>query len=183
MALVFGKQFAFFHNKRRGASRFNTLIENFNIGSRAVNSVEDVENIIQNPLNYDEIDKKINFYKEKSLNYLKKILEEKPRKPASDYDILMDENIKLYDELNRLNEKINNAKGIDTANLNKELKQIKEYIKYSKHAEKYKLKYMYYRLIANFCKGSLKEKIKEKKKKNKDILNILDKSFSIFSSN
>ena len=72
MALVFEKKFLYIPNKFRGITRFKTLNENFGIKDRMINSLDELPDKIFKEINYNEINNKINYHKEKSLNYLKK---------------------------------------------------------------------------------------------------------------
>ena len=149
MALVFEKKFLYIPNKFRGITRFKTLNENFGIKDRMINSLDELPDKIFKEINYNEINNKINYHKEKSLNYLKKILHEK-KEPQNSLSPTYEE----YDSLNELK--------------SPELRK-----KYLNKLIYYKLKYEYYRTILNFCKGKKYDLLKAKKDKYKNIINYL----------
>lgn len=156
-ALIFGKEFLFFVNPERGTTRFETLINLFGINDRKITSLEDIPNQLNTKVNYENINDKLAKHKEKSLNYLKLILSEEKEKPYTTRDSI----IKLMEEH-------------CNSNQNNELEQIKEYLKYSKKSLYYRLKYLTYRLLLNFCTQKSISKIQAKKNKYKRIVEILD---------
>lgn len=70
MALIFRKQFVFFMNEGRGNARFDTMIDNFGIGSRVIHSANEINEKIAEKFDYDAFDEKLNAYKESAFNYL-----------------------------------------------------------------------------------------------------------------
>lgn len=152
MALIFNKQFMYFSNKLRGASRFTTLEEIFDVSGRQVDSVKDIDRILQSQIDYKKVNEKIEYHKQDSLNYLKKILSERKIKPISTYDVLMD---------NKCN------------SLSKEIRFLKDYIKLQKKAGYYKFKYEFYRLLLNLINNKTIKAKKMKYKARVDFLNSL----------
>lgn len=156
LAIIFEKEFIFFTNKKRGITRFETLMKLFGIKDRMFTSIDNLSNQISSKINYNYINQQLEIEKEKSITYLKEILSEKLTKPATTYDAVM---TMMY-----------NNKDF---NIN-EFKNLKTYIKYSKKSFYYKLKYTGYRLLLNICGKKSYEKIKAKKNKYKEIVEILN---------
>lgn len=75
-ALIFRKQFLFILNKKRGITRFETLINLFGIGDRAIENYQEVEEKISKKIDYSIVDSKIDKYRTSSLDFLKKALAE-----------------------------------------------------------------------------------------------------------
>ncbi len=152
MALKFKKQFLFFMNEFRGASRFETLVKDFDIGNRIISSIDEVEEKLKSVIDYSILDIKMQKRLDESMDFLKSILSVKKNKTLSDYDIMIEQCNKQKNELNHF----------------------KECVKYSNRKHFYRLKYFSYKLLKNFCFGSTKHKIGQKKNKYKDIVNMID---------
>ena len=147
-ALIFEKEFLFIPNKFRGITRFETLIENFDIGDRMLNSINELPEKLKLKMNYEKTNKLINFHRQHSKNYLLRIIEETKIKPQTEYDTQM-------------------FKILDTD-------RYKLYKKCRKNGFYYKFKYSYYRLIANFLKEEKYQKAKRAKEKYKTILDLIE---------
>ena len=80
-ALIFRKQFLFIMNKRRGITRFETLINLFGIGNRVIENYQEIEEKLKEKIDYSIVDKNITNYRQKSIEYLKKVLAEDIAKP------------------------------------------------------------------------------------------------------
>lgn len=159
-AIIFKKKFICLANKGRGIARFESLMYKLGLQDRLFYNPEDFaghEDLIDKDIDYDNIYRIIEKEKESSYEFLKTALRiQKEQTSCSSFDALNLYRLKL------------------SQNKNLECDNLKQYIKYSKKEKKYRFKYAYYRLFANFCSGKLKEKIKFKKAKYKKIVNILD---------
>lgn len=74
-SIIFRKQFIVFMNKERGAARFKSLLDMFGLKNR----LSDIHNpnylkIISSPINYDDIEPKIESWRKISFEYLKNAL-------------------------------------------------------------------------------------------------------------
>ena len=90
-AIIFNKPFVVISNKERGIARFK-LLEEFGLENRLISSYQEFkskEEELLKPINWDEVNSKIEQLKEHSLKILKKAIEPK-RKKVSDYDILIE---------------------------------------------------------------------------------------------
>lgn len=152
-SIIFGKEFLFFVNPKRGSTRFDTLIKLFDIKDRKITSIEDLPNKLNSKVNYEYINENLPKLREKALDYLKLILSEEKEKPHSSYDNILT----LMEENNHI-----------------EIENIRKYITYSKKSYYYRFKYFIYKILLNFCNKKSFEKIKAKKYKYKEIIDILN---------
>lgn len=151
MSLIFEKEFLYIPNPKRGITRFETLNENFGIRDRMLNSKDELSKKLTQKMDYKQINERIKIHKEKSLQYLKQILEDNSKQTN-----------------------INNEPQINYEQIEEETnKQL--YIKNSKYYILYKLKYEYYRLILNIFKDKKYNQIKNKKDKYKKIISKIKK--------
>ncbi len=105
-AIIFNKPFITISNQARGMSRF-ALLKEFKLEDRLISSYEEFkskERDLLKPINWDEINFKVEQLKKHSLEILKKAIEPK-RKFPSDYDILNEKIQYLENNLSLLNEK------------------------------------------------------------------------------
>ena len=165
MALKFKKQFWFFRNEYRGASRFDTLISDFDIGDRIISTDDNIEENLKIDIDYNVLNEKMRKRVEKSLDILKTMLSCRKNKTISDYDLIIEKEISL---INQINSPLK-GKQIDA-----ELNRIKEYLKYSQKEKFYRFKYIGYRFIQNFCFGKARQNIGLKKCKYKEIVELID---------
>lgn len=71
-SIIFNKPFISITNKNRGNSRFDSLLSQFDLKYRLVNNVNDVNDVLVNEkVEYDEVNEKINILRKKSLQFLK----------------------------------------------------------------------------------------------------------------
>lgn len=73
-AIIFNKPFIAIVNKRRGASRFYSLLNMFDLKSRLIDLEDDLVNldgIISQKIDFQKVQQKIDFQKEIAYNYLK----------------------------------------------------------------------------------------------------------------
>lgn len=69
-AILFNKPFVTIGNKRRGLARFESLLRMFSLEDRLVTSLEEVKNILNKPINYVQVNQKLEFERNKALNFL-----------------------------------------------------------------------------------------------------------------
>ena len=75
-AIIFNKPFICIANKKRGKSRFDSICEMLGIENQCVDSVEEVyKNDCLFNINYEEVNKKIDYERQRGLNFLKTALE------------------------------------------------------------------------------------------------------------
>lgn len=67
--IIFNKPFHCFVNKKRGADRFYSLLEMFGLESRIIN-----DDIIDEDINWNDVNSKLEFYKSESLDFLNEVL-------------------------------------------------------------------------------------------------------------
>ncbi len=107
-SLIFRKSFITLINRARGASRFDTLAEDFGIKERMIESLDEVVNqeILLQPMDYTEISKRINQEVERSRQWLNNALITKKNKDLSEQEMLIKmlikEIIKLKNNLSDL---------------------------------------------------------------------------------
>ena len=135
-ALIFRKQFLFFMNKKRGTTRFATLINMFGIGDRVIENYTEVEEKIKSKLDYSIIDKKIEIFKEKSMEYLKKVLSEDVANPLK-LNPILEKELKKIKLMSRIKY---------------ELYRLLFNFSFGKFRSKVKLKKDKYKEIANYLK-------------------------------
>lgn len=73
-SIIFNKPFFVYVNKNRGAERFKSLLENFNLGYRMVENIEQVQSACSKVIDWRKINKKINAKRNASLSFLQKAL-------------------------------------------------------------------------------------------------------------
>lgn len=72
-SIIFNKPFLVIGNKSRGLSRFNSLLEIFNLKNRLIPeniAMGDIGKILSKQINYEEVNKVLQIEREKSFNYL-----------------------------------------------------------------------------------------------------------------
>ena len=70
-SIIFNKPFVTIINKERGASRFYSLLEKFDLTDRIINEeTQDLKSIIFKPIDYDGVNEKINLLRKESANFL-----------------------------------------------------------------------------------------------------------------
>lgn len=70
-SIIFNKPFIVIGNKERGMTRFHSLLELFNLNDRFISSIEDLNILHAENINWTSVNEKLERYKEKSLNFLK----------------------------------------------------------------------------------------------------------------
>ena len=165
IALKFKKQFLFFMNEYRGASRFNTLIKDFGIGDRIISSANNIDEKLNSDIDYSVLNEKMQNRVAESLDILKTMLNGRKNKTISDYDIIVEKEISLINKINS----VPISKQVDT-----KLNHIEKYLKYAKKENFYRFKYLGYRFIQNFCFGKARQNIGLKKTKYKEIVKFID---------
>lgn len=69
-SIIFKKQFLVIGNKKRGLTRFSSLLKLLNLENKLVENPSDIENHMQLKINYAEVDQKLAKLREKSKNLL-----------------------------------------------------------------------------------------------------------------
>lgn len=72
-AIIFNKPFVVVVNQGRGAARFESLLNRLGLQNRMVhkNASYDVNHLIETPIDYDEVNSRLNTWRQESKNYLK----------------------------------------------------------------------------------------------------------------
>ena len=74
-AIIFNKPFIVLGNKKRGEARFRSLLEVLNLTDRLISSMDDLsEDLLQQKINYHEVNMKLTVLKHYSINMLKRSL-------------------------------------------------------------------------------------------------------------
>ena len=74
-SIIFNKPFVVYANKGRGAARFMSLLSLFGLEDRLIFKSKDLEGLTLNSIDYDRVNKKIDYLRSKSLVFLKNIFE------------------------------------------------------------------------------------------------------------
>lgn len=74
-SILFNKPFAIIINKERGAVRFDTLLNTFNLRSRIVESPDDISGVLNNPIDWDEVNAVLEKKRKESADFLLSALE------------------------------------------------------------------------------------------------------------
>ncbi len=109
-AIIMGKPFISIINKKRGGSRFESLLSMFGVPERLIYDSSDLDDnlVIFNPVDYSKVNVILNKERRRSLNWLKDALEEdKKLNTYCDYDVLIKLIREQHEEINELKKKIN----------------------------------------------------------------------------
>lgn len=74
-SIIFNKPFVVYANKGRGAARFMSLLSLFGLEDRLIFKSKDLDGLTLNSIDYDRVNKKIDYLRSKSLVFLKNIFE------------------------------------------------------------------------------------------------------------
>ena len=69
-SIIFNKPFIVYGNKERGLARFESLLKIFALEERIVTSLNDIDKIINKPIDWDTVNRKHKEWKEKSISFL-----------------------------------------------------------------------------------------------------------------
>ena len=69
-SIILNKPFVVVVNERRGAARFETLLNKFNLYNRMLNIENNVYDILNNDINWEDVNNILNKEREKSINFL-----------------------------------------------------------------------------------------------------------------
>lgn len=69
-SIIFNKPFITTGNKARGNSRFETLLRMFNLNERLITSPDNIDKIIESPIDWESINSMIETYMQKATTYL-----------------------------------------------------------------------------------------------------------------
>lgn len=76
-SIIFNKPFISIVNEERGASRFRSLLDQFNLSDRLISEVNPLDiNICLNKIDYSEVNLKLDVLKEKSKMFLRRAIED-----------------------------------------------------------------------------------------------------------
>ena len=75
-SIIFNKPFIIMVNENRGAARFDTLLETFNLKHRILSDVESVDKLLFSPIDWESVNETLRIKKEKSVNFLLKYLDQ-----------------------------------------------------------------------------------------------------------
>ena len=75
-SIIFNKPFIVYGNKERGWTRFESLLKMFGLEERLVSSANEINRVLEKPINWDRVNLLHKKLKEKSLSFLKKNLEQ-----------------------------------------------------------------------------------------------------------
>ena len=78
-SIIFNKPFAVYVNKDRGADRFISLLSLIGLENRMINDEQDIDNIINKPINWDCVNEKLENLKKYSINFLNESLKNSKR--------------------------------------------------------------------------------------------------------
>ncbi len=152
-AIIFNKPFLCVGNRKRGFTRFETLIQLFDVDKNILTSINDVyntDNLLQSP-NYSLINQTIDEERKKNTDIIKKVLfENYSNNPNAE------RNKEILEEYNN---KIKNQDNI-------EIKEKPSTIKF---------KYLKYKILSKITFGQTKEYYEEKKKKFKSLVKTIRK--------
>lgn len=73
-SIIFNKPFAVLVNKQRGASRFYSLLDMLNLNDRIIHGKDDIQRVMTDTINWTDVNQKLELYREKSINFLMKAL-------------------------------------------------------------------------------------------------------------
>lgn len=74
-SILFHKPFFVYGNKTRGLSRFSSLLSIFDLKDRFIQSEQDYQLVKNNTIDWDKVDKKLNNYRNDSINFLSQNLD------------------------------------------------------------------------------------------------------------
>lgn len=104
LAIIYNIPFVSIVNKERGGARFGSLLKYFGLESRMISSYEELltKPELLEPIDFTEVNKKLEIGKNFGLEWLKSALNSAPRKGASLYDILVNRLEYQNNQINRL---------------------------------------------------------------------------------
>lgn len=70
-SIIFNKPFLIIGNKERGMTRFNSLLNTFDLNERMITDIENVDSIVYSPINWDKVNRIRTELKSYSLDFLK----------------------------------------------------------------------------------------------------------------
>ena len=75
-SIIFNKPFIVYGNRERGFARFESLLKIFGLEERIVTSLNDIDKIINKPIDWETVNRKHKEWKEKSISFLVNSLEQ-----------------------------------------------------------------------------------------------------------
>lgn len=107
-AIIFRKNFVAILNRKRGASRFTSILHVLNLEDRIVENLSQLENNenIFEDIDYDKVYRILAKEQIRCKNWLLTHLEDKNKKSYSDYDLLKQENTALKKQVTELEESL-----------------------------------------------------------------------------
>lgn len=70
-SILFEKSFIVYGNKKRGMARFHSLLSIFGLENRLITSSEEIQEVLDKPIDWNVVDTRKKEWQEKSLNFLK----------------------------------------------------------------------------------------------------------------
>lgn len=112
-SLIFRKSFLALVNRARGASRFDTLAEDFGIQDRMLENLDDAINkeLLLQPMEYADISDRIDKEIERSRRWLQNALFSHRNKVFSEYELLLQEIAQLKERIMSIDKKISILEG------------------------------------------------------------------------
>lgn len=73
-SIIFNKPFLIIGNKERGMTRFNSLLDTFELHNRMISDIADVPSIVNTPIDWEQVNRKRTEMKVYSIDFLKSFL-------------------------------------------------------------------------------------------------------------
>ena len=191
-AILYKKNFIAIANKMRGEARFKSLLTKLGLSERLIYSYDDLvnnENLFE-PIDYESVFRLLDAEKDKSISWLFEKLNTQKPQILSEHDLYNELKYSVVNNkhtiqylsncVNDLSERLNTVSEINqklvssneqliscNAGLQSSNYELDFKIKCLKHRNYNRLKYLTYRVLANFVPKNMKEQIRLKKEKYK----------------
>lgn len=76
-SIIFNKEFAVFVNQERGADRFYSILSKLDLNNRIINSADNISCLASNKIDWEMVNQKINYLRDKSIHFLVNALNSK----------------------------------------------------------------------------------------------------------
>lgn len=109
-SIIFKKDFICFGNKKRGMSRFETLLSITKLNGRMINEIleKEINHLLNEHINYDNVNKRMQSEKEASLVWLKNALNSPLDRNKSLMEIIFEKQLALEAQIKNLKEELSN---------------------------------------------------------------------------
>lgn len=118
LAIIMGKPFLSIINKKRGGSRFESLLSLFELPNRLINIANDLDINAFAPINYVKVNEILESEKKRCMKWLKDALQSEKKYQYDDYDILRELIRKQQTEIEQLRKQVMQLKIYDSLGLN-----------------------------------------------------------------